>query len=185
MRILFLTSIFLLAMFVGYAGTLLALMVFDQVEILANPTPAPKSIKGRKDLPSKELLEQAYEAARHQQIDPVLVFALIKIESNWKLGAVGLQGELGLMQIHPKWHSGATTSTRINLAIGSRYLKSALLECGPLVFDGLRCYNGGISKRTINKKRRASGYAKKVEKEYQRIANLLAWDTRSAVNRSK
>lgn len=171
MRIFLLTTIFLLAMFVGYTATLLTLMVIDQVQILVNPTPPPKSIK---DLKST-LYKEAIKAANKEQLNPLLVFAVIKIESNWNQKAVGTQGELGLMQIHPKWHSGATTNPKLNLAIGSRFLKKTVVKCGPVVKNGLKCYNGGISNKTINSNRRAAIYAQKVEKEYRRTEDLFAW----------
>lgn len=54
--------------------------------------------------PSTLIVETAYKAARQYQIDPVVLLAIIAVESRFNPYAQSVAGALGLAQIIPRWH---------------------------------------------------------------------------------
>ncbi len=84
-----------------------------------------------------EIREVAIKHARANGLDPSLVLAVIEVESNFNPNAVGsTHGEIGLMQLHPRFFPGATFSVEENIRLGVEYLarlkrlKAATQGCG-------------------------------------------------------
>jgi soluble lytic murein transglycosylase len=104
-------------------------------------------------LPHQELV---YQYAKQNNIDPYLVFAVMRAESKYLPHATSVKGARGLMQIMPEtgaWIAGKLNKTDylpsmlydpvINIQFGTWYLSSLREE-----FDGnlvltLAAYNGG------------------------------------------
>jgi soluble lytic murein transglycosylase-like protein len=67
------------------------------------------------------------EAARANQVDPLLVHSIIQVESNYNPDAVSPKGAQGLMQLMPRtaWDLGVGNSfdPKQNIEAGVRYLK--------------------------------------------------------------
>jgi soluble lytic murein transglycosylase-like protein len=86
------------------------------------------------------------EAAAKSRVDPLLVRAVIKVESNFNPKAVSRQGARGLMQIMPgtarKLRLNDPFSPRQNIIAGTRYLKQQLESFGDIRL-GLAAYNAG------------------------------------------
>jgi len=79
-------------------------------------------------LPANANLEQIVEdAARRNQVDPLLVHSVIQVESNYNASAVSPKGAQGLMQLIPSTarRFGATNSfdAKENVEAGVKYLK--------------------------------------------------------------
>lgn len=91
--------------------------------------------------------DQILEAAEHNGLDPLLVAAVVEIESGFHSRAMSHMGALGLMQVMPGTGQmyGVTdlTDPTANLAVGARYF-SDLLEyfSGDLELT-LAAYNAG------------------------------------------
>lgn len=105
--------------------------------------------------------------ALHYNVDPNLVFAIIKMESNFNPRAVSSAGAKGLMQIMPEvWrenqddptcagrHSNQVIckagencifSAGANIRIGTKYFRSLLSKYDGRVDLALEAYNAGIS----------------------------------------
>ena len=83
---------------------------------------APRAKSAPADIPA--IVEQA---ARANQVDPLLVHSIIQVESNYNTYAVSPKGAQGLMQLMPKtaWELGVGNSfdARQNIEAGVRYLK--------------------------------------------------------------
>lgn len=63
------------------------------------------------------------EAAAAYKIRPKLLKAIVKVESNGNPKAIGKShGEVGLMQLNPRYFPKATHNIRDNLNTGARYL---------------------------------------------------------------
>jgi hypothetical protein len=104
--------------------------------------------------------------ALHYNVDPNLVFAIIKTESNFNSRAVSSAGAKGLMQIMPEvWREISNTSCNgkhsnkfichagencifspdANIRVGTQYFRSLLTKYDGRVDLALEAYNAGIS----------------------------------------
>ena len=94
-------------------------------------------------------------SAKENNIDPMLVFALIKAESNFNKDAVSASGAVGLMQLMPdtaSWISNKMgidyeeaelTDVRTNIKLGTWYLSYLLNEYDNDVALAVVAYNAG------------------------------------------
>lgn len=114
-------------------------------------------------------------------LDPALVKAVIKVESNWDSSAIGRHNDLGLMQI--RQHIVAPHRTKkellnpfVNVTEGIRHLGWTKKHCKHKVeLSWLSCYNMGVSKASSLKHPKEFDYVKKVRKvyyEYKRMDKL-------------
>ena len=91
------------------------------------------------------------EAAINSRIDPLLVRAVIKVESNFNPKAVSRKGARGLMQIMPdtarKLRLNDPFSPRQNIVAGTKYLKQQVESFGDIRL-GLAAYNAGAGRVT-------------------------------------
>ena len=105
---------------------------------------------------SPEALLPVFEAAqavgREWRLDPLLIIAVISIESGFNPISQSSMGAQGLMQIIPRFHqeklprdagSRAFLDPVINVHIGGRILQESIQRQGSLM-DGLQYYAGAI-----------------------------------------
>lgn len=82
-------------------------------------------------------------------IDPDLVHSIIKHESNYNSEAVGLVGEIGLMQIRPEYVPETAEQLKdpcTNIKRGIQMLKEAKESCKHKIdFTWVNCYNVGVA----------------------------------------
>ncbi len=122
-------------------------MVAPRVIDATNTAEPPPSVVA--DLPLSELVEQA---ARKYSVDPLLVHAVIQVESSYNPYAVSPKGAQGLMQLMPATarRFGVSDSFRMaeNIDGGVRYLS----YLGGSVPAGCPVDDRGLQRR------RGSGY---------------------------
>lgn len=91
--------------------------------------------------------EQIADAAGSQDLDPLLVAALVGAESSFIPRAVSPQGAIGLMQVMPStgrlFGADDLGNPSINLEIGCRYLRSLLDDFDSNLEMALAAYNAG------------------------------------------
>jgi soluble lytic murein transglycosylase-like protein len=100
-----------------------------------------------------DLVELAHRVGRDLQLDPLLIIAVISIESRFNPIAESVKGAKGLMQIIPKYHTeklqefgGVETvfDPEINIQVGAQILKEYIRMTGN-VGIALQMYAGALS----------------------------------------
>lgn len=126
----------------------------------------------------KEIVENVGSAASISKLDPSLLLAVMKIESNFDQYAMSSKGAMCLMQIMPNWHalllidSFKKYETRnmydVNVCVhaGATILAKYIQDQGGSVERGLLQYNGSLNDST-------KVYANKVLQEKRRIEKFL------------
>ncbi len=100
--------------------------------------------------------EDVYEAAERYDLDPYLIFSIIRVESKFNPEAVSSRGALGLMQVMPTTGAWAATNVsqqpfypgdlkdpNTNIHIGSWYLDYLITEFDGNKVAALASYNAG------------------------------------------
>lgn len=107
------------------------------------------------------------KAADKYDLDPNLILAVIEVESNFNPKALGRAGEVGLMQLHPKFFKNPPTNISKNIQLGARHLAYSRQHCpNQKGLEFLTCYNKGTKKALRNPT--LNRYYKKVTKAYFR-----------------
>ena len=120
-----------------------------------------------------ELVSAAYAAGEQTSLDPLLIIAVMAVESRFNPIAESVAGAKGLMQVIPRYHmekiiaSGgekAVLEPEINILLGARILREYIVRSGDLT-TGLQMYNGS--------QYNGNQYAAKVISEKQRLQQIL------------
>lgn len=114
-----------------------------------------------------EIVTKAHAVGHQLKLDPLLILAVISVESRFDPTAQSNMGAMGLMQVMPRWHADKLEAVggeeRIfelepNIMVGARILKEYLLPTGEIA-DALQRYLGATSEEMANE------YADKVTRE--------------------
>jgi soluble lytic murein transglycosylase-like protein len=116
----------------------------------------------------------AFRAASEVGLDPLLVLAVISVESRFNPIAESVMGAKGLMQIIPKYHRAkfdalggeeAVLDPESNILVGARILQEYVYRTGTLE-GGLQFYNGAFWDGSAQ-------YAQKVMAERERLEMVM------------
>jgi soluble lytic murein transglycosylase-like protein len=119
----------------------------------------------------------AYSAAHEVGLDPLLLLAVISVESRFNPIAESVVGAKGLMQIIPKYHQAklvqlggeaALWDPEANIRLGAFILQEYVYRTGTLE-AGLQYYNGAFSDGRAQ-------YAQKVLSERARLLEVVQQD---------
>ncbi|MGH8623698.1 MAG: lytic transglycosylase domain-containing protein [Burkholderiales bacterium] len=122
-----------------------------------------------------DLVSHAHRVGRELQLDPLLIIAVIAIESRFNPIAESRAGAKGLMQIIPKFHTdklkefGGTEAVfepETNIHVGARILKEYLRRTGNLGI-ALQMYAGALGDGEDQ-------YTRKVLNERQRLQQVVS-----------
>ncbi len=104
----------------------------------------------------QELTRTAFAAGKQYGVDPLLVVAIMAVESSFNPVAESFAGAKGLMQIIPKYHlekfvefGGEHTifDPRVNILVGARIIREYLLRASGDLFTALQTYAGALADR--------------------------------------
>lgn len=122
-----------------------------------------------------DLVRVAHRTGNQLQLDPLLIIAIIAIESRFNPIAESVAGAKGLMQIIPKYHTDklqefggedAVYDPAANIQVGARILKEYLRITGNLG-SALQMYNGALADTEDH-------YSNKVLNEKNRLQQVVA-----------
>ena len=120
-----------------------------------------------------DIVSMAYAAGREIKLDPMLILAVISVESRFNPFAESPMGAKGLMQVIPRFHAEkfdplggeeAAFDLEANITVGAQVLKQYIRRAGDLA-DALRMYVGASSD--------GNGYSAKVMTERDRLHYVL------------
>jgi soluble lytic murein transglycosylase-like protein len=100
------------------------------------------------------LLQTIYYEAKRTGLEPDLVLAVIRGESNFRKYAISSAGARGFMQVMPFWadivgeHSSDLFNVRTNLRLGCAILRSYLDKENGNISRALARYNGSLGNQT-------------------------------------
>jgi len=121
---------------------------------------------------TRGLVALAYQAGARSGVDPLLIIAVIAVESRFNPIAQSDGGAMGLMQVIPHYHAdklgtagGSVLDPETNIQLGARVLKEYLRRGGTEV-AGLQLYNGSSGDPD-------NAYAQRVLAEKQRLRQAL------------
>lgn len=144
-----------------------------------------------KKLSSKERVELAYiitEQAKKHNLDPLLIVALIQIESTFNINAESHKGAKGLMQLLPdtakyinkKTDKGIPENSNLfdaetNIALGTAYMEYLLNKTNGNLEYALAAYNMGPANMFKAKRENKvpKAYSNKVLKEYNKLQKAV------------
>jgi len=121
-----------------------------------------------------DLVSESYTVGKAVGLDPLLILAVISVESRFNPIAESDMGAKGLMQVIPKFHTeklavhggqDAVLDPKTNILVGAQILKEYIRLAGG-VEAGLQMYNGANDDP-------AQSYAQKVMAEKQRLEQTL------------
>jgi soluble lytic murein transglycosylase-like protein len=163
----------------AFAGTIDATQVVDGAA--AAPDPQHKVLAGYLARRYRvagdatvDLVSESYAVGRAVGLDPLLILAVISVESRFNPIAESDMGAKGLMQVIPKFHTeklavhggeDSVLDPKTNILVGAQILKEYIRLAGGLE-AGLQMYNGASFDPS-------QSYAQKVILEKQRLEQAL------------
>jgi soluble lytic murein transglycosylase-like protein len=141
--------------------------------------------------PTTVVVGTAFRAAKESGLDPLLVLAVISIESRFNPIAESVMGAKGLMQIIPKYHQArlrehggddAVLDPESNILVGTKILQEYVYRTGTLE-AGLQFYNGAARDETGRYALRVLAERERLEQALRaaRSSRTIALNTKSAM----
>jgi soluble lytic murein transglycosylase-like protein len=113
---------------------------------------------------AKKYAVWVYDAAAEHAVDPILLIAVMAIESKFNYKAVSPTGPIGLFQVAASWHKDKTTRAQLfdprhNIFVGAQILKE-YANLSNSTLETLLRYNGSLGQapnyaiKVLNKKKK-------------------------------
>lgn len=122
------------------------------------------------------VVAKAFDVGHELKLDPLLILAIIAVESRFNPVAESVMGAKGLMQVIPRFHAdkfGPLGGEQVafdpaaNITVGARILKEYIRRTGDIT-NALQMYVGASTEESEN------GYSSKVMAERDRLHGMLS-----------
>ena len=130
---------------------------------------------------TRQVVRTAVEVGSELKVDPILLLAVIAVESSFDPDAVSSYGATGLMQVVPRFHEDklapyggeeALRDPRINVRVGAEILIQYIRWSGTME-HGLQRYNGAADDPSL-------AYARRVRARLERFEHAASRVPRTA-----
>lgn len=134
---------------------------------------------------TEQLVGGAFGAGQQVGVDPLLILAVMAIESKFNPIAESVMGAKGLMQVMPMQHqdklvehggADAVLDPMTNILVGARILRESIRRGGS-VEAGLRLYSGGVSETSALYAQKVLGEVARLRQAVTRLERQPARDT--------
>lgn len=157
--------------------------IFILLAMTATSPALAKPISPLKAVRMEYIQTYVEEAAARESLEPTLLSAIIRVESNFNHKAVSRVGAKGLMQIMPFTAKGLgkvkaldTTNPRANILAGAHYLRGLINQFSGDLRLAVAAYNAGpnavLKHKGIPPYNETQNYVVKVMKEWERLRSL-------------
>jgi soluble lytic murein transglycosylase-like protein len=158
---------------VPHANVQAAQSAAAEVNTYLGKSPSPQNSLSRSGFTQREIDAAIDQAASRHNVDPNLVRALVKVESNFNPNAVSRKGAMGLMQLMPQTARQLNLKNPFdpqqNIDAGVRHLKQLLDNYNGDVRLSLAAYNAGSG--AVSRSRGIPRYSE-TQNYVRRITNL-------------
>jgi soluble lytic murein transglycosylase-like protein len=129
---------------------------------------------------TRGMIATAYREGKRVGLDPLLIVAVIAVESRFNPIAESTMGAQGLMQVIPSYHKDRLEAAGVdsvldphaNIRLGAQILKEYIQRGGTEV-AGLQLYNGSSDDATTAYANKVLGERQKLLQAIQRVRNRL------------
>jgi soluble lytic murein transglycosylase-like protein len=102
------------------------------------------------------IVGETYAHSISREINPRIILAVMKVESNFQSNAKSNHGARGILQIIPYWHKDKLKgrnpfNIKVATEVGTTILQICLDKYSGDLFKGLNCYSGGGKQKYFNK----------------------------------
>lgn len=105
---------------------------------------------------ARVIVSDSYAHGFSKDINPQLILAIMKTESNFRSNARSIVGAVGLMQVWPKWHKDKikgrnASNDKVSTEVGTTVLQDCLIKHKQNMYKSLNCYSGGGGQKYYKK----------------------------------
>lgn len=123
---------------------------------------------------STRIVDAVMFHAKQNELDPFLIFSMIRAESAYKPDAKSFAGARGLMQVMPRWHKDKLAGRDpyripVNIEVGTIIINDCLRKTKNQIHKALRCYSGGAGSHY---NRRIASTHKELMEQHRALAIL-------------
>lgn len=107
---------------------------------------------------ARNIVDTTVNIADQYGFDPIMLLAIMKVESGFRPKVKNTYGAMGLMQVVPRFHKDKIGKANIlniktNIKVGAQVLSDCFDRNNLFLERAVQCYNGGASAKYIKKLR--------------------------------
>lgn len=105
---------------------------------------------------ARQIVDHAYWHSEQLKLDPMLVLAMMKVESGFNTRAKSSEGAQGLLQVLPRYHRDklrgrSAYEPTVGIEVGAIVLNDCMERSRGSMLKAMNCYSGGGGMKYLNK----------------------------------